>query len=415
MQGVVFVSSLVLCGLSICWLILPLFVLLMVADVYVAQRVLDWFIAAYLSLPACLLELFGVRVRCFGQQLSSEQRGEFAVLLSNHPTTADWLFLWCWLYRNGDLSQLKIVLKSGLRAAPIIGWALQLACHLFLARDWSTDQRHVQRVVQHYRTAMQPAASPLSSLLAPVLGRRSLQLLVFPEGTNMRPAAKQKSDAYAAKLGQPAYNYVLHPHTTGFSYIINALTSQATTPRAASTAASPASSSASALRAVYDLTVAFPGTRIGNLEEMFVGYFPSHISFLLKRHPIAQLPDPSNAEQTSRWLVERYSEKERELAAFYARGTGDWVGQPESAPLGMVGKAAQMAVVGLWWLFGLLMLRLFIVSSAWRMFALLCSLAFGVLSWMGGGDALVLWTDERRRKGRGGSGGRAGSSSRGAG
>ena len=66
LQGALFAALLLLCGLYICWLILPIFFLLLLVDVSLAQRLLDCFIAAYLSLPAGLLETFGVRVLTYG-------------------------------------------------------------------------------------------------------------------------------------------------------------------------------------------------------------------------------------------------------------------------------------------------------------------------------------------------------------
>jgi hypothetical protein len=45
------------------------------------------------------------------------------------------------------------------------------------------------------------------------------QLLLFPEGTNLTAKTKSRSDAFAEKYGLPKYNYVLHPRTTGFTFL----------------------------------------------------------------------------------------------------------------------------------------------------------------------------------------------------
>ena len=354
-------------------------------NVSLAQRTLDWFIAAFLSLPASMLEAFGVRVRCFGDAVALRERGEFCVLLSNHPTTADWMFLWNWLFRYGDLTQLKIVLKGGLRAAPVIGWALQMACHLFLARDWERDQRHVQRLVHHYCTAMRPASGWVSALFAHVLGRPSLQLLIFPEGTNLRPAATARSNAFAKERGLGPYVHVLHPRTTGFTYIMRELTA----PSAPSTAST-------ALQAVYDLTVAFPESRIRDIGELFQGHFPSTIAVHCRRFAAASLP--KGDEALAGWLQSRYQEKERMLTGVYGGRGVEALGPELPATSGRMWLALRMILAG-WVVFAVL--GTWVMLSVWwvKWWCLSASVAFGVLSYLGGGDAMVLMLEEWRQKG----------------
>ena len=43
------------------------------------------------------------------------------LLIMNHRTRFDWMFLWCYLVRMGDLKKLKIVLKDSLKAVPVLG------------------------------------------------------------------------------------------------------------------------------------------------------------------------------------------------------------------------------------------------------------------------------------------------------
>lgn len=48
----------------------------------------------------------------------------------------------------------------------------------------------------------------------------SLQVLLFPEGTDLTPKTKGQSDSFARKNGLPYLEYVLHPRTTGFNFIV---------------------------------------------------------------------------------------------------------------------------------------------------------------------------------------------------
>lgn len=53
--------------------------------------------------------------------------GEAALIISNHRTRVDWMFLWCLCLRQGQLSGLKIVLKESLKGIPGFGWATQVS------------------------------------------------------------------------------------------------------------------------------------------------------------------------------------------------------------------------------------------------------------------------------------------------
>ena len=52
--------------------------------------------------------------------------GEPALVICNHRTRVDWVFLWCLCLRQGQLSGLKIVLKDSLKGIPGFGWAAQV-------------------------------------------------------------------------------------------------------------------------------------------------------------------------------------------------------------------------------------------------------------------------------------------------
>ncbi len=54
-----------------------------------------------------------------------------------------------------------------------------------------------------------------------------IQLLIFPEGTNLTDKTKTKSNDYAAKqkIYNRPYDYCLHPHLTGFTYLLNIMRS----------------------------------------------------------------------------------------------------------------------------------------------------------------------------------------------
>ncbi|KAF4529101.1 hypothetical protein B566_EDAN013669, partial [Ephemera danica] len=129
--------------------------------------------------------------------------------------------------------------------------------------------------------------------------RHRCQLLLFPEGTDLNPGSKAKSDKYAAAHGLPKFERVLNPKTTGFAFLAQRLRSH------------------DQLDAVYDMTIAYPGTVSQSELEMLKGKFPEEVHFRITRHPVESLPmDDTGCRQ---WLNGIWAEKEESLKDFYAK------------------------------------------------------------------------------------------------
>lgn len=45
------------------------------------------------------------------------------------------------------------------------------------------------------------------------------QVVIFPEGTDLTDGSRKRSHQYADSHGLPQYKHVLHPKTTGFTFI----------------------------------------------------------------------------------------------------------------------------------------------------------------------------------------------------
>lgn len=95
------------------------------------------------SWPLCplqsLLELvFGVKVVITGDGFIP---GERSVIIMNHRTRLDWMFLWCCLLRYSYLRLEKICLKAVLKAVPGFGGYIAAALPFSLRHnimDWCT-------------------------------------------------------------------------------------------------------------------------------------------------------------------------------------------------------------------------------------------------------------------------------------
>ncbi|XP_028828491.1 lysocardiolipin acyltransferase 1 [Denticeps clupeoides] len=239
----------------------------------------DRIVATWLTLPVALLELvFGVKVVISGDGFVP---GERSVIVMNHRTRLDWMFLWCCLLRYSYLRQEKICLKAALKAVPGFGWAMQVASFIFIHRRWEDDRGHMTNMLDYFCHIREP-----------------LQLLLFPEGTDLTDNTLTRSHQFAEKNGLPQYEYVLHPRTTGFTFIVDSLRR------------------GNSLDAVHDITVAYPQNIPQTERHLLLGLFPREIHFHVRRHPASSLPTQEAALQT--WCKERWAEKEQRLREFYS-------------------------------------------------------------------------------------------------
>ncbi|KAK5608802.1 Lysocardiolipin acyltransferase 1 [Crenichthys baileyi] len=239
----------------------------------------DRIVATWLTLPVSLLELvFGVKVVITGDGFIP---GERSVIIMNHRTRLDWMFLWCCLLRYSYLRLEKICLKAALKAVPGFGWAMQVACFVFIQRRWEMDKKHLENMLDYFCDIREP-----------------LQLLLFPEGTDLTENTRAKSDAFAVQNNLPKMEYVLHPRTTGFTFIVDRLRKGEN------------------LDAVHDITVAYPKNIPQTERHLILGQFPREIHFHVRRYPVSSLP--SSSSELESWCRERWAEKEIRLRDFYS-------------------------------------------------------------------------------------------------
>ncbi|XP_073868159.1 lysocardiolipin acyltransferase 1 isoform X4 [Macaca fascicularis] len=172
--------------------------------------------------------MFGVKVIITGDAFVP---GERSVIIMNHRTRMDWMFLWNCLMRYSYLRLEKICLKASLKSVP---------------------------------------------------GFEN---------------SKARSNAFAEKNGLQKYEYVLHPRTTGFTFVVDRLREGKN------------------LDAIHDITVAYPHNIPQSEKHLLRGDFPREIHFHVHRYPIDTLP--TSKEDLQLWCHKRWEEKEERLRSFY--------------------------------------------------------------------------------------------------
>ncbi|CAM4743786.1 unnamed protein product [Rotaria magnacalcarata] len=241
----------------------------------------------YLLMATCLLEdLLGIKIVITGDDLTKDNKRSLIVL--NHRTRLDWMFIFMLHSRFQTLKQLKIVLKADLKRIPGPGWAMQHAGYLFLDRIWEKDQETMKNISGYYKSCQSP-----------------LSILIFPEGTNLTEQTKIKSNEYAAKQTSfnASYEYCLHPRLNGFKFLLNSMRSE------------------EILDAIDDVTIGYEGAIPEAEIDLLKGHIPSIIHFHVKRYDLDTLPRTD--EEIGEWLQSRWEQKENHLKEFYNKNQFD--------------------------------------------------------------------------------------------
>lgn len=241
---------------------------------------------------------------------------ESALIIMNHRTRLDWFFLWVALLHGLEHfprpwagHRCKFVLKAAIRKIPAIGWIMQMGCFLYIHRKWEMDRLLLGKVLGYFRDI-----------------KNRCKILIFPEGTDFSPANKVRSDEFAKKNKFRKYDYVLHPRTTGFTYLAQEMRQ------------------GKQLDAIYDITVAYPRSMAQKEVDILHGHVPEEVHFSIKRYPTSYIP--AGEDDLHQWCRERWEAKEAELKSFYS-GKKRF---PNSHPANFPWLGLYLATVG-WTLF----------------------------------------------------------------
>ncbi|KAK4299874.1 hypothetical protein Pmani_027886 [Petrolisthes manimaculis] len=226
--------------------------------------------------------IYGVKFFLSGDIIRPRER---SVMLLNHRNRLDWNYFWGALAHatSPPAHNLKIVLKSGIRKFPGLGWIMQMSCFLYIHRRWEEDQRLMNNVLGYFRDI-----------------DHIFQVLLFPEGTNLTPETKKKSEEFASKAGLPPLDHLLHPRTTGFTFLVEKMRNSGL------------------LDAVYDVTVAYPKTLPLSELDLIKGKMPEEVHFHIKRHPASELPETEEGLRT--WINGLWREKDKLLKTTLQQG-----------------------------------------------------------------------------------------------
>ncbi|KAL7002732.1 putative 1-acyl-sn-glycerol-3-phosphate acyltransferase 5 [Sarracenia purpurea var. burkii] len=247
-------------------------------SVHLSRKVTSFFFGTWLALWPFLFEkINGTNVVFSGDSVPERER---VLLISNHRTEVDWMYLWNLALRKGQIGYIKYILKSSLMKLPIFGWSFHIMEFIPVERRWEVDRSIMHQMLSTFRDPQDP-----------------LWLVVFPEGTDFTEQKCIRSQKYATENGLPVLNNVLLPKTKGLFACLEELKDS--------------------LDAVYDITIGYK-PRCPSFFDNACGVNPSEVHIHVRRVPVNDIP--TSEDETSSWLVDTFSLKDQLLSDFYLLG-----------------------------------------------------------------------------------------------
>ena len=125
----------------------------------------SFFFGAWLALWPFLFEKINkTKVIFSGETLPAKER---VLLIANHRTEVDWMYLWDLAWRKGRVGYIKYILKSSLMKLPVFGWSFQILEFVPVVRKWEVDEYIMRQMLSTFKDPKDP-----------------LWLALFPEGTD---------------------------------------------------------------------------------------------------------------------------------------------------------------------------------------------------------------------------------------
>ncbi|KAI8380308.1 acyltransferase-domain-containing protein [Blakeslea trispora] len=206
---------------------------------------------------------------------------ENALVLCNHQSWSDIYLIHSVANRRGMLKNCKYFVKDSIKYLPFFGWGMWLASFIFVKRAWTQDQRKIQSTFSTIKRLQTPA-----------------WIINYVEGSRITLKKLYDSQNFARERNYRVLDHLLLPRTKGFVCCVNEFRG-------------------SHIKYVYDFTIAYrhrkhpkrfvqaPTMVRIHLHSLWPDYeFHVHC----RRFAIEDLP--TDEEELSDWLRERWAEKD---------------------------------------------------------------------------------------------------------
>jgi 1-acyl-sn-glycerol-3-phosphate acyltransferase len=126
------------------------------------------------------------------------------LVISNHPTTLDFIYIIHWAKTYNRVGDLRFIAKDALGSIPILGKYIKDS-QCLISRDYEKDKNSIIEFCKK------------------LSNNPRYILVIFPEGTTLYPESKMKSMNFANNNSKPIFNNVLYPRHKGLELILKNL------------------------------------------------------------------------------------------------------------------------------------------------------------------------------------------------
>lgn len=254
------------------------FVILRLFSIHYSREATSFLFGHWLAMwPLFFEKINKTKVVFAGDSVPPRER---ILLISNHRTEVDWMYMWDLALRKDRLGYIKYIIKSSVRNVPIFGWGFYILEFILVERKWELDKPVIESMLATFKDPRDP-----------------LWLVLFPEGTDFTEQKCIKSQRYAEEHGLPILNNVLSPRTKGFTACLESLRGS--------------------LDAVYDVTIGYK-YRCPLFSDNVFGVDPAEVHIHIRRVPINEIPPCEDGGAA--WLIEAFRCKDELLSNFSKEG-----------------------------------------------------------------------------------------------
>lgn len=243
------------------------------------RQVCTFFSHCFFLISVVLLEVWaGISFKSYGDRLDPKKS---YLIVINHRSDVDWLLGLAYVAHFGFPypGNVKSVVKASLGKVPIFGSTLRLAEFSFLTRSWATDKEKFLKALASLRTYSETG--------------NPLWFVLYPEGTRFTKEKQEYSQAYATTKQLRPTMHVLFPRYKAFIAIVSTLRDQ--------------------FDGVIDATFMFEGEQPA-FKAALAGTASTVVHAHMKYYSMKDLPE--DQKQLEQWLLERWYEKDKRVAAF---------------------------------------------------------------------------------------------------
>ncbi len=220
--------------------------------------------------------LSNARIEVTGDQVPMREN---TLIVANHQQMPDIPYLLALARTKDRIGDIKFFVKDPIKYFPGVGWGMLFLDCVFVKRNWASDAENIERTFARLRGDKVP-----------------LWLVSFVEGTRASSSKIAACQEFARKHGLRPPEHVQLPRTKGFVATVNGLRDH--------------------LDAVYDVTIGYE-RGVPTLWQYIKG-FAGTAHLHVRRYPTDTLP--TDPDELTTWLFERFAEKDELMSVFYRDG-----------------------------------------------------------------------------------------------